>query len=577
LDSALVSSSLLSISRKPQKPSQAGSRLANIAPFAAIIVAAFLMFFGMLGAVPLFNPDEGLYAEPGREMLETGEYVTTLNNYAVRFTKPPLVIWAMALSFKFLGVNEFAARFFVASCGFILVLTTYLFAERYLGKRVAFLSAFMLITSPLYIGVAREAITDMPLSLFVAAAIMAFYVAFKERSTVAKWSGYVLVALAVMTKGPVGLLLPFAIMLSYFYLRGQLKESFSFFSILAGAIVVALISLPWYVIEIYITNGAYFNEFIMRENFARFTSLVDAHKGPFWYHFAAVMVGFFPWSLLLPQLIVAGWRWLFPHQDRTDDKTNSSSLVALFERARNQLKELDQRSEILLLCSLTALVFVGFFSMSVSKLLPYTLPAFPSLALIAASYLDSVAAEGKGRKLLLAGAAAATIYGGVSLIGPIVATHIKEAPLELIGIVKAYGLCIPIAISSAVALALRKRLFGAITIFTCALFALTCIFGAALLPEASRVFEEDVPSYARQTAASKDPILVYDLRKPGITFYSRRKMILPPDFATLTYYLRTYKRAYVITKMRDIDHLLKIKGLKLIDHGRRFAFLLWEP
>jgi hypothetical protein len=199
------------------------------------------------------------------------------------------------------------------------------------------------------------------------------------------------------------------------------------------------------------------------------------------------------------------------------------------------------------------------------------------LALIAASYLDSVANEGKGRKLLLAAAASATIYGGVSLIGPIVVTHMKEAPLELIGIVKAYGLCVLVAISSAVALALRKHLFGAIATYTCALFTLTCLFGAALLPEASRVFEEDIPSYGRQTAASNDPILVYDLRKPGITFYSRRKMILPPDFATLTYYLRTYKRAYVITKMRDIDHLLKMKGFKLIDHGQRFAFLIWEP
>src|SRR5271170_8092183 len=78
-------------------------------------VLSGLTFFSHLGNMPLFNPDEGLYAEPAREMLDTGEYITTLLNYAVRFTKPPLIIWAMALSYKILGVNEFAARFFCAS------------------------------------------------------------------------------------------------------------------------------------------------------------------------------------------------------------------------------------------------------------------------------------------------------------------------------------------------------------------------------------------------------------------------------------------------------------------------------
>src|SRR5271163_3854879 len=87
----------------------------NTLPLLVITFFSVLIFFNMLGAVPLFNPDEGLYAEPAREMLETGQYLTTLLNYAVRFTKPPLVIWAMALSYKIFGVSEFAARFFVAT------------------------------------------------------------------------------------------------------------------------------------------------------------------------------------------------------------------------------------------------------------------------------------------------------------------------------------------------------------------------------------------------------------------------------------------------------------------------------
>jgi len=546
------------------------TRLSAFFPIGAIVVAALIMCFGMLGSVPLFNPDEGLYAEPAREMLETGEYVTTLLNYVVRYTKPPLVIWAMALSFNVLGVNEFAARFFVACCAFILVITTYLFTEKYLGKRTASLSALMLLTSPLYIAVGREAITDMPLVLFMAAAIMALYFAFREKNTSAKWLGYVLVALALMTKGPVGLLLPAVIMPAYFYLRGQLKEAIGFFSIGKGLLLVSLIALPWYAIEIYITKGAYFNEFIMRENFARFTSVVDAHKGPFWYHFAAVMAGFFPWSLFLPQLIWEGWNGIFARDHR-------KSGLAVLKDIRERLRGLDYRSELLLLCALTSIVIVAFFSVSVSKLLPYTLPAFPFLAIAVSDYLVRIADQGKARKLLVPLLIAAIIYGGASLIAPLVIKHVKEAPVELIDIAKAYGICVLIALSSAVALALKNRIFRGVIIFTCSLFILTCVFGTLLLPQASRVFEEDVPAYGRVTATSNDPILLYDIRKPGFPFYSRRKVVLPPDFEALMADLNGCKRAYVITRKRDIDRLLKIKGFKLIEHGERFAFLRWDP
>lgn len=94
--------------------------------FGLIFLAACLLFFNHLGSFPLFNPDEALYAEPAREMLDTGEYITTLLNYAVRFTKPPLVIWAMAVCYQIFGVTEFAARYFGAACGAILVAVTFL-------------------------------------------------------------------------------------------------------------------------------------------------------------------------------------------------------------------------------------------------------------------------------------------------------------------------------------------------------------------------------------------------------------------------------------------------------------------
>src|SRR4051812_806819 len=135
--------------------------------FSLVFVVSCWVFFTGLGNFPLFNPDEALYAEPAREMLETHDYLTTTLNYAVRFTKPPLVIWAMALSYQVLGVNELAARFFGAACGAILCAVTYGFLSRYVMNAAAIIGAITLLTAPLFVATGREAITDMPLSLFI--------------------------------------------------------------------------------------------------------------------------------------------------------------------------------------------------------------------------------------------------------------------------------------------------------------------------------------------------------------------------------------------------------------------------
>src|SRR5271154_6694264 len=109
----------------------------TLAIFTAVFALACLIIFKDLGRFPLFNPDEGLYAEPAREMRETGEYITTWLNYAVRYTKPPLVIWAMSFCYQIFGVTEFAARFFGAACGAILLAGTFLLARIHLNSRAA--------------------------------------------------------------------------------------------------------------------------------------------------------------------------------------------------------------------------------------------------------------------------------------------------------------------------------------------------------------------------------------------------------------------------------------------------------
>ena len=101
--------------------SREGNRWLHLGTLAVLCIASCWVLFYGLGDFPLFNPDEALYAEPAREMLETHDYITTTLNYVVRFTKPPVAIWAMALAMKIFGVNEFAARFFGAAAALCLI------------------------------------------------------------------------------------------------------------------------------------------------------------------------------------------------------------------------------------------------------------------------------------------------------------------------------------------------------------------------------------------------------------------------------------------------------------------------
>jgi 4-amino-4-deoxy-L-arabinose transferase-like glycosyltransferase len=540
-------------------------------PLVAVFILAAAVMFWRLGDFPLFNPDEGYYAEPAREMLVTGEYVTTPLNYVVRYTKPPLIMWAMILCYKIFGVNEFAARFFGAACAVVLVIATYLFAQKYLGNRIALLASLSLITAPLYLGVGREAITDMPLSLFTAGSLMAFFVAFKDNNQVLKWLGYILVGLAVMTKGPVGAVLPGLIMFSFYTLRGQLGIAMRFSQLPLGCLIVAVIALPWFITEIIVTKGAYFREFILRENFERFTSVVDSHKGAWWYHLAAVFGGFLPWSIFLPQSLITFWRQSLQNLTKAPILTNE-----LFSSVRDRLSSLNQRQEICLFAICCSFITVAFFSVSVSKLLPYTLPAFPALAMLVAIELDHCVKDKSKIMLLVPLGVLTIVYGASMILSAQLLSHMKDAPVGLSEIIHSVVTCLFFLTLAVILMIWRNFKQQAVWLFAAGMLFVICFFGQKLLPTISVAWEGNIPAYAQFAAQSKDSIVVFDLRKPGIPFYTKRQVVQPLDRGQLDQFLKSVDRAYVITKAKNIGLLESAGGFTSIASDNKFALLLWR-
>lgn len=567
----------------------------ELVPVTAVFVVSCGVFFGALGDFPLFNPDEALYAEPAREMLETGEYITTLLNYVWRFTKPPLAIWAMAGSMQLFGVNEFAARFFGAACGAVMVACTYCFASRLTNVRTALIAAAALTSAPLYVGTGRESIVDMPLTLFVAGSLMCFYRAFNERDAWFRWLGYVLVALAVMTKGPVGAVLPLTIVVAFHILRGTFKQCLTVLQPLIGGLIVCLIALPWFVAEIIITKGAYFQEFIVRENFQRFTAVVDAHKGPWYYHILAVFGGFFPWSVFLPQAAARAVEPLIaacPSTEPGNHLASSSasnagavdnSLVAwltkLAERLRplgDRLRNLNSRQELMLFLLLWTISVVAFFSVSVSKLLPYTLPAFPAIAILVAMEIDSCLAQKARLRLAIPFAVMSTVYGVLLGIGPFILGKLRDAPAQLKDIALA-GVILEsmVTVIALILISLRKDLI-AVSVFASTTIALLAGVGSQVLPILSQKWEGALPDFCRYAGSSNDPIYVFDIRKPGVPFYTRRKVIQPAHWAMMVDMLQKDEQAYILSKVSNGQHFLKLPGCKIVARDGSFILVRWQ-
>ncbi len=539
----------------------------QVVPFSLVFLVACSIFFFDLGKLPLFNPDEGLFAEPAREILDTGEWVTSLLNYVVRYTKPPLAMWAMALSFQAFGVNEFAARFFGSVCASLIVAVTYCFLSRYSGTRAALIGSSTLLMAPLFVATARMAITDMPLSLFFVSSLICFFRAFVERDGKFCWLGYVLVGLAVMTKGPVALVLPAAILFIYHLLKGELLDAWRFYKPILGALVVAIIALPWFVAEIAITKGAYFQSFILRENFQRFSSVVDSHKGGWWYHLAAMTAGFFPWSTFLPQSMHSALLPAVPASPR--GKGGLPGWLA-------GLRSLSNEQSVALFCAIWAIVTLVFFSASVSKLITYTLPAFPALAVLVGIELAKVLESKSLLRLVVPFSLLAIIYGAAGLLVPSLIGKLRDCPPELVRLATSLisVQCI-VAVITLALIVIRRPGFALVT-FSVLTLTSSALLGRQAAQVVSEHWEGALPDFARYAACSDWQIFLFDFRKPATPFYTRRQVIQPGSKKALESRLSGFARAYILTKASDRSYFERMAGCRVVAQKGYAMLVSWR-
>ena len=322
-----------------------------------LVIAVAVIWFANLEYRKLIKPDEGRYAEIPREMVVSGDWTTPRLNDLKYFEKPPLQYWATATAYTVFGEHHWTSRLWTGLTGFAGILLVWFAGLRLFGREAANYAAILLGSSMLYVLMGHINTLDMGVTFFLTLGIVGLLLGqtatnkAKQRNwMLLAWAG---LALAVLSKGLMGLVLPGAALFIYCVMQ----QDFSVLKRmhwLPGLAVFMLITAPWFYLVMK-ANPEFFQRFFIYEHYLRFTTKVHDRYQP-WYYFIPILVaGMLPWTLLMFDTLLRTWK-------------GGARAVNGFSPERFLL---------------IWVVFIYlFFSMSSSKLPSYLLPMFPALALL---------------------------------------------------------------------------------------------------------------------------------------------------------------------------------------------------
>ncbi|RYD59042.1 MAG: glycosyltransferase family 39 protein [Sphingobacteriales bacterium] len=265
-----------------------------------IAVISALLFFPLLGQVHLFDWDEINFAECAREMLVTGDYLGVKINYLPFWEKPPLFIWMQAVSMNLFGVNEYAARFPNAFMGVVTLLCLYYVGKRIVNEKMATWWTLLYAATLLPHFYFKSGIIDPTFNLFIFLAFFQVHLMrFGIRPLLHAVLAGVFLGLAVMTKGPVAILVA-ALSFGVYIIFNRGFAGYKIGHLVLIALSALAVTCIWFGIDIIQTGGWFVREFITYQ--IRLFQTEDAdHGGPFLYHFIVLLLGCFPASAFLFQ------------------------------------------------------------------------------------------------------------------------------------------------------------------------------------------------------------------------------------------------------------------------------------
>jgi 4-amino-4-deoxy-L-arabinose transferase-like glycosyltransferase len=373
-----------------------------------LLALGVLMYVLWLGSRDLWYPDEPDIAEVCLAMFRSGNWIVPRHHGEVWLNYPPMIYWAGCISSHLLGgMSAFTLRLPSALAAIGLVLATCTAGSRWFGARTGLWAGVILLTSFQFVWEAIFYRPDMLFSLFIGLGLFVYARGAGER---ARWgprmAGFAFLGLAVLTKGPLGLLLPGFILTLWHGVRREWRYVFE----LAPLTLVSLaVAVPWYVACTHATNAKGVLEEMYLQNLARFGSGFRGHGRPAYYYLVKIWVDLAPWAVLLP----FGFWWI----------------------VRGKL----WRDRYVQLALWWFGTFFVFLSIAATKRQLYLLPAYPAAMLLLAKWFSAVSLPESVSETF--DVRPARVFVGVLSIGLLVGPIVGFAAAAAIGpVVARFGL-----------------------------------------------------------------------------------------------------------------------------------------
>ena len=324
-----------------------------------IIISGFLFLIGN-NLAAITDTAESNYALTAKEMVLSGDWMSPQIYGRYWYDKPIFYYWELSASFAALGFNEFAARLPSVILGTLSVLYTYWFASRIYGRKIGWLSAIILMTSFEFWLLSKTVITDATLFLFMSMSVSSFYLGYTE-SRKYYYLCYIFAAFAVLTKGPIGLLLPGFSALVFLLWRRDIKEMLHV-HLVSGLALFLIVCAPWYAYMVQQHGTDFLLNFFGVHNFLRATMAEHQNTNHWWFYIMMYFVGFMPWSFITIPTLFRKWK-----------------------RHELSFKRADAITQFLLIWAFSVLLV---FQIIATKYTTYTFPSIFAFAILSAKILD---------------------------------------------------------------------------------------------------------------------------------------------------------------------------------------------
>ncbi|HEY2145264.1 MAG TPA: glycosyltransferase family 39 protein [Steroidobacteraceae bacterium] len=313
-----------------------------------------LMWLSTLANRPLFNPDEGRYAEIPREMFQGGDWVIPHLDGLAYIEKPPLQFWATAFMYRVFGVSELSARLYTALCALGTVAWVWILGVKIGGREMGWRCAAVISGMLMLTALGQLLSLDMSLTFYMTASLAGFLLAQQGGPTQRRWMllAWMAAALGVLTKGLIAAAIPTVVLGLYSLWSRDVSPWRKLHWQLGLPLFLGLV-VPWHW-RAALRLSDFLQFYFVREHFARYLTPIADRAEPWWFFGWVFLAGTLPWTVSALRVLGSGWR-----ARRDSGQFNPSLFLWIW-----------------------VIFILVFFSLSDSKLMPYILPLMPALALL---------------------------------------------------------------------------------------------------------------------------------------------------------------------------------------------------